>query len=111
MFQLLELYQQMFAENLSRSFRPLGIDYVLHEWIEERYSNNVCTSARFTFWSYFSSDLYQEISIDFVQTKHQVRIDSLKARRIKQKHLRMKRNDKTTGLAHALVVWQRRLIP
>ena len=79
--------------------------------IERRYPKNVCAKALFTFWSYFSSDPYEDLSIDFVQRKHQVRIDSLIARRIKQKHLRIKRNDKTTGPARALVVWQRRLIP
>ena len=51
--------------------------------IEEIYPNNVCTNARFTFWSYFSLDPYEDL-LDFVQTKHQVRIDSLTARRIKQ---------------------------
>ena len=79
--------------------------------IEESYSSNVCTASRFTFWSYFSSDQYEDLSKDFVQTKDQVRIDSLTARRIKQKHLRIKRNNKTTGPARALVVWQRGLIP
>ena len=77
--------------------------------IEEIYPNNVCTNARFTFWSYFSLDPYEDL-LDFVQTKHQVRIDSPTARGIKQKHLRIKRNDKTTGPARAPVVWQRCLI-
>ena len=79
--------------------------------IVERYPNNICTNTRVSFWSYFSSDPFEDLLIDFVQTKHQVRTDSLTARRIKQKHLRIKRSDKTTGPARALVVWQRRLIP
>lgn len=111
-----ELYQQMWnIQSLQRISLDLSSLWELRmscmSGIEERYSSNVCTTARFTFWSYFSSDLYEELSIDFVQTKHQVRIDSLTARRIKQKHLRIKLNDKTTGPARALVVWQRRLIP
>ena len=77
--------------------------------IEERYPNSMPKNARFTFWS-FSSDLYEDLAIDFVQTKHQVRIDSLTARGIKQKHLRIKRTDKTTGPVRALVVWQLCLI-
>ena len=67
--------------------------------IKERYPNSVCTNARFTFWSYLSSDLYEDLLMDFVQRKHEVRIDSLTARRmltstIKTKALRIKRNDK-----------------
>ena len=72
--------------------------------IEERYPKNVCTNAPFTFWWYFSSgvldeDIYEELPTDFVQTQHQVRIDSPTARRmltstIKKKHWRIKRNDK-----------------
>ena len=50
--------------------------------IEERYPNSMYTNARFTFWSYFSSDLYEGLHTDFVPAKHQVRIDSLAPSRI-----------------------------
>ena len=86
--------------------------------IKERYPNSVCTNARFTFWSYLSSDLYEDVLIDFVQRKHQVRIDSLTARRmltstIKTKALKDKteRQNASTGPARVLVVWQRRVMP
>ena len=86
--------------------------------IEERYPNNMSTNARFTFWSYFSSDQYVELHTDFVQAKHQVRIDSQAARRmlestIKAKVLRDKtqRENASTGPARALVIWQRRVMP
>ena len=75
--------------------------------IEVRYPNSMYTNARFTFWSFFPSDLYR-----FVQTKYQVRIDSLAARRmltstIKAKVLRDKTEQQiaSTGPVRALVIW------
>ena len=50
--------------------------------IEERYPNNMSTNARFAFWSYFSSGQCVGLHTDFVQAKHQVRIDSQAARRM-----------------------------
>ena len=86
--------------------------------IEERYPNNVSTSARFTFWSSFSSDLYQELPTDCVQAKHKVRIDSLTARRTLRSTIKTKvLKDKTegqnasTGPARVLVIWQRHVMP
>ena len=84
------LYQQMSkirsSQRISRDLSGLWESRTsCMSRIEERYSNNVCTSARFTFWSYFSSDAYEDLSTDFIQTKHEVRIDSLTARDIKQK--------------------------
>ena len=79
---------------------------------------NVSTNARFTFWSYFSSDLYQELPTDFVQRKHQVRIDFLTARRMLTSTIKIKvlkdkteRQNASTGPARAPVIWQRHVMP
>ena len=50
--------------------------------LQERHPNNLSTNARFKFWSYFSSGQYEDVLKDFVQTKHQVRTDSLTSRRM-----------------------------
>ena len=84
----------------------------------KRDSVTLSTNARFKFWSYFSLDLCEELQTDFVQAKHQVRIEFLRVRRklartIKIKVLKDKteRQNASTGPARALVIWQRRVKP
>ena len=68
--------------------------------------------------TFFFSDLCVGHRTDFVQAKHQVRIDSVAGRRmltstIKAKVLRDKteRQNTSRSPAHALVIWQRHVMP
>lgn len=61
------------------------------------------------FWSHFSSGQYENVDLaDFIQTHHQVRTDSLTARRMLPSTITLKA---LMGKTRALVAWQRRVIP
>ena len=67
---------------------------------------------------YLSSDQYEDVLQDFVQTKNQVRTDSLTAGRMLRRTITLKalkgktgRQDASTRPTRALVAWQRGVMP
>ena len=70
------------------------------------------------FWSHFSSGEYEDVLEDFFQKHHQVRTDSLTARRMLPSTITLKAlkgktewQDPSTRPTRTLVAWQRRVIP
>lgn len=86
--------------------------------LQERHPNHVSRNVRLMFWSHFSSGQYEDVLEDFIETHHQVRTDSLTARRMLPRTITLKASkgttewqDASTRPTRTLVAWQRRVIP
>ena len=119
---LTELYQQIventkFVENLSRYFNAFENLIECFAWVD---FNTLTSCQQFPFHVlvYLSSDQYEDVLQDFVQTKNQVRTDSLTAGRMLPSTTTLKalkgktgRQNASTGPTRALVAWQRGVMP